>query len=355
MPQINLEEPMTHKLAFIGFGTVGQGLAEILRDRGDTLRRELGFDAQIVAVSDLMKGALYHPDGLDAAQLLAVAQATGNLHDYPDSSGLQRGWDSFQTICQSNADTIVEVSFTDIETGQPAIDHCRAAFECGKNVVMSNKGPVALAYAELSALAEQNGARWCFEGTVMSGTPALRMPLTALAGNEISEVRGIFNGTTNFILSQMEDEIAYDDALKQAQLLGYAEADPSADVDGFDALGKVVILANVIMNVPLRKEDVACRGISHLTVQDVMAAKAEGKRWKLIGRVKKEGDKVMASVGPEKIRWSDPLAGVMGAMNAITYECDLAGPITLVGAGAGRVETGYSLLIDLISIERGVV
>jgi len=355
MPQIILEVSMAHKLAFIGFGTVGQGLAEILRDKGDTLRRGIGFDAQVVAVSDLMKGSLYHSAGLDVAKLLEVVQETGNLDDYPDSPELQRGRDSFQTICESNADTIVEVSFTDIETGQPAIDHCRAAFECGKNVVMSNKGPVALAYKELSVLAEKNGVRWCFEGTVMSGTPALRMPLTALAGNEISEVRGIFNGTTNFILSQMEEEMAYDEALKQAQSLGYAEADPTADVDGFDALGKVVILANVIMNAPLRKEDVPCRGISHLTVQDVMAAKAEGKRWKLIGRVKKEGDKVIASVGPEKIRWSDPLAGVMGAMNAITYECDLAGPVTLVGAGAGRVETGYSLLIDLINIERGAV
>jgi homoserine dehydrogenase len=344
---------VTHKLAFIGFGTVGQGLAEILRDKGDILRDTIAFEAQVVAVSDLLKGAVYHPEGLDLAKLLAVVQATGQLDDYPDSPGLERGWDSFKTIRQSNADSIVEVSYTDIETGQPAIDHCRAAFESGKNVVMSNKGPVALAYAELSTLAKQNGVRWAFEGTVMSGTPALRMPLTALAGNEISEIRGIFNGTTNYILTQMEEEMEYEAALKQAQELGYAEADPTADVEGYDALGKVVILANVIMSTPLRKEDVPCQGISHLTVKDVIEAKAEGKRWKLIGRVKKEGDRVIASVGPEKVRWSDPLAGVMGAMNAITYECDLAGPVTLVGAGAGRLETGYSLLIDLINIERG--
>jgi homoserine dehydrogenase len=344
---------VTHKLAFIGFGTVGQGLAEILRDKGDTLRDALDFEAQIVAVSDLLKGAVYHPNGLDIAKLLEVVQTTGRLDDYPDSPGLKRGWDSFKTIRESNADSIVEVSYTDIETGQPAIDHCRAAFESGKNVVMSNKGPVALAYAELSALAGEKGVRWEFEGTVMSGTPALRMPLTALAGNEISEIRGIFNGTTNYILTQMEEELEYEDALEQAQELGYAEADPTADVEGYDALGKVVILANVIMNAPLTKEDVLCQGISHLTMLDVMQAKAEGKRWKLIGRVKKEGSRVVASVGPEMIPLTDPLAGIMGATNAITYECDLAGPITLVGAGAGRVETGYSLLIDLINIERG--
>lgn len=344
---------MPHKLALIGFGTVGQGLAEILRDKGDFLRNSLGFEAQIVAVSDLLKGAVYHPDGLDVAGLLEVVQATGKLDDYPDSPGLERGWDSFKTIRQSNADSIVEVSYTDIKTGQPAIDHCRAALESGKNVVMSNKGPVALAYTELSALAKKNGVRWGFEGTVMSGTPAIRMPLTALSGNEISEVRGIFNGTTNYILTKMEEGLSYEAALKQAQQLGYAEADPTADVEGYDALGKVVILANVVMNVPLTKEEVPCRGISHLTTADVERAKAGGKRWKLIGRVKKEGDRVVASVGPEMVPLSDPLAGIMGATNAITYECDLAGPITLVGAGAGRTETGFSILIDLINIERG--
>lgn len=346
---------MTHKLAFIGFGTVGQGLAEILRDKGDTLRQTLGFDAQIVAVSDLLKGSVYHPDGLDIAKLLEVVQRTGKLDDYPDSPGLERGWDSLKTIRQSNADSVVEVSYTDIKTGQPAIDHCRAAFESGKNVVMSNKGPVALAYANLSALAKEKGVRWCFEGTVMSGTPALRMPLASLAGNEISQVRGIFNGTTNYILTKMEEGMTYEAALKQAQELGYAEADPTADVEGYDALGKVVILANVVMNAPLTKEDVACQGISHLTPDDIEQAKAQGKRWKLLARAKKEGNQVVASVGPEMVPLADPLANIMGATNAITYECDLAGPITLVGAGAGRVETGFSILIDLINIERGNV
>ncbi len=344
---------MTHKLALIGFGTVGQGLAEILRDKGAALRDNLGFDGQIVAISDFIKGSLYHPDGLDIAKLLEVVQSTGKLDAYPDSPGLVRGWDSLTTIRQSNADTVVEVAYTDINTGQPAIDHCRAAFTSGKNVVMSNKGPVALAYQELSALAKENGVRWGFEGTVMSGTPALRMPLVSLAGNDIREVRGIFNGTTNFILTKMEEGMSYEAALKQAQELGYAEADPTADVEGFDALGKVVILANVIMNAPLTKKDVACQGISQLTLEDIAQAKAAGKRWKLIARCTKEGDRVTASVAPEMVPLSDPLASIMGATNAITYDCDLAGPITLVGAGAGRVETGFSILIDLINIHRG--
>jgi homoserine dehydrogenase len=346
---------MAHKLALIGFGVVGQGLAEIIRDKNEALRDGLGLDTQIVAITDAMKGSIYHPEGLDIDTALQIVKETGSLNDYPNKEGLIRGWDSFQTIRESNADSIVEVTFTDVKTGQPAIDHCKAAFESGKNVVMSNKGPVAIAYKELSDLAQKNGVRWGFEGTVMSGTPALRMPLVTLAGNEISEVRGILNGTTNYILTKMEEGLNYEDALKQAQELGYAEADPTSDVEGYDALYKIVILANVVMNVPLKKEEVTCKGISNITLEDVQKAKSEGKRWKLIARVKKEGDSITASIGPETISITDPLAGVLGATNAITYECDLAGPITLIGAGAGRIETGFSLLIDLINIARGQI
>ena len=227
---------MTHKLAFIGFGTVGQGLAEILRDKRESLKRDEDFEAEIVAVSDLMKGSIYHPNGLEIDKVLQVLGETGNLENYPAVPGLITGWDSFKTIRDTNADTIIEVSYTDVKTGQPAIGHCKTAFSSGKNIVMTNKGPVALAYRELADLAEKHNVHWEFEGTVMSGTPALRMPAAALAGNEINEVRGILNGTTNYILTKMETEgITYEEALKEAQTLGYAEADPTSDVEGYDA------------------------------------------------------------------------------------------------------------------------
>ena len=346
---------MSHKLALIGFGVVGQGLAEILLKKREELLYKYGFEAQIVAISDIVKGSLYDPKGLHIEKLLEVVKKSGKIDDYPDTPTLRRGWDSFQTICESNADTVVEVSFTDVKTGQPAIDHCKWAFENGKNVVMSNKGPVALAYRELTELARKHQVRWGFEGSVMSGTPTIRLPLTCLAGNDIREVRGILNGTSNFILTQMEEGMSYSDALREAQRLGYAEADPTADVEGYDALYKIVIMANVVMGVPLRREDVSRQGITQLTATDIEQAKAESHRWKLIARAKKVGDKVVASIAPEKVSMNDELAGIMGAMNAITFECDLAGPITVVGAGAGKTETGYSILIDLINISRGQI
>jgi homoserine dehydrogenase len=346
---------MAHKIALLGFGVVGQGLAEILLEKGESLKRGIGFDGKIVAISDMLKGSLYHPEGLNLIEVLQVVRETGKLVDYPDKPGLIRGWDSFRTIRESNADTIVEITYTDVKTGQPAIDHCREAFKNGKNVVMSNKGPVALAYQELSQLAKQKGVRWGFEGTVMSGTPALRMPVVSLAGNDIREVRGILNGTTNYILTRMEEGMTYQEALAEAQALGYAEADPTSDVEGYDAQYKVVILANVVMNVPLKRDEVSCEGISHLTPSDIQWAKKEGKRWKLIAKVAKEGNRVVAKVGPEAIPLTDPLAGVIGATNALTFDCDLAGPITLIGAGAGRKETGFSILIDLINISRNQI
>ena len=344
---------MSHKLAFIGFGVVGQGLAEILRDKKESLKQEEGFEAELVAISDLMKGSIYHPNGLDIDTALNVLKETGNLENYPYTSGLVTGWDSLTTIRETNADTIIEVSFTDVKTGQPAINHCKTAFENGKNVVMTNKGPVALAYKELSEIAQRHGVYWGFEGTVMSGTPALRMPAATLAGNSITEIRGILNGTTNYILTEMETKgVPYEKALKQAQELGYAEADPTSDVEGYDARYKIVILANYVMKTPLTVEEVACEGISKITLQDIEEAKKEGKRWKLLAKARKEGDKVRASIAPEKVDLTDSLASITGATNAVTYETDLLGPVTLSGAGAGKVETGFSLLIDLITISR---
>ncbi|HSI68560.1 MAG TPA: homoserine dehydrogenase [Planococcus sp. (in: firmicutes)] len=344
---------MAHKLAFIGFGLVGQGLAEILRDKKEELKTGEGFEAEIVAISDLMKGSIYHPEGLDIETVLHTIAETGSLESYPPSPGLITGWDSLTTIRETNADTVVEVSFTDVKTGQPAIDHCKAAFQSGKNVAMTNKGPVALAYKELAELAEKNGVHWGFEGTVMSGTPALRMPIATLAGNTITEIRGILNGTTNYILTKMETEgVSYEDALKEAQELGYAEADPTSDVEGFDARYKIVILSNYVMNMPLAVDEVSCKGITDITLKDIEEARSEGKRWKLLAKVRKEEAGVVASIAPEKVDITDPLASINGAVNAITYETDLLGPVTLSGAGAGKSETGFSLLIDLITITR---
>jgi homoserine dehydrogenase len=339
-----------HRLALIGFGVVGQALVEIIQHKRSEFEQQYDLKIQIVAVATRSKGSLYHPDGLDIAKLLPAIQTSGNLAAYPDSTGLSRGWDGGRIAAESNADTVVEVSYTNLQTGQPAIDYCRAALRSGKHVVTANKGPLALAYRELAELAHHYGVELGFESTVMAGTPAIRGG-HILKGSAISEISGIFNGTTNFILTKMEaDQASFADALAEAQRLGYAEADPSGDVEGHDAAAKVVILANVLMEADLTLDQVATTGISQLTPADITAAQGQGKRWKLIGRVSRENGRVRASVAPEMLPLANPLAGVSGATNAITYQTDLLGPITLVGPGAGGKETAAGILADILTI-----
>lgn len=333
------------KLVLVGFGVVGQGLAEILRDKAADLQAHAGFQAQIVAVATRTHGTLYHPDGLDIPALLAAIQA-GSLKHYPDAPGLSRDEDIPALVRRCNADVLVECSHTNWETAQPALDLCYIAFDSGKHVVLANKGPVALAYPELTQHARRAGKALRFEATVMAGTPSIRLAMQALQGCRITEARGILNGTTNYILTQMEGGMSYTDALAQAQALGYAEADPTADVDGWDAAGKVIILARALFGSALRLADMHVKGISQITAEDVRAAQAAGERWRLIARVTPSG----GSVQPQRLPLSSPLAGVSGATNAVTYSTDLLGDVTLVGAGAGRLQTGFGLLSDLLDI-----
>ena len=339
----------SYRLALIGFGNVGQGFAQILRDQRPELVRQFEIDLKIVAVSDPLKGSAYDPEGLDPAALLDAVLAGRSLDTLPAAS---HGWDAHKTIAASNADAIVELSYTDLKTGEPAASHIRQALERGLDAVTTNKGPIALHYTELSALARRKGVQIGIEGTVMSGTPTMRLGAELLGAAGISRAQGILNGTTNYILTQMESGAPYAEALAEAQAQGYAEADPTGDVEGFDAAGKVVILANVLMGVPLTMKDVDRQGITRLTPQDIADARAEGLRWKLIASVEKTADGVKASVRPTPLPFSHPLASVGGVTNAVTFTTALLGDVTLIGPGSGRLATGYAILCDLLAIAR---
>ncbi len=334
------------RLILVGFGTVGQGLAEILRDKREQLRLAYGFEPTFVGVHTL-EGSLYAKDGLNIEALLAAAQKQ-HLDHYPDAPGLERGWDAQQMIGAGGADTLIEAGYTNLKTAQPALDTCLAAFEKGLNVVLANKGPVALAYERLAEAAAHAGKLLRFEATVMSGTPAIRLAMQSLAGCTIHDAKGILNGTTNYILTQMEGGLDYAAALAQAQKLGYAEADPSGDVDGWDAAAKAVILAQAVFGRQISISDLSVTGIRGITPADIDAARAAGERWKLIARVSPSE----TSVAPVRIPLTNPLAGVSGPINAVTYTTDLLGEVTLVGPGAGRLATGFALLSDLLDIHK---
>ncbi len=222
---------MKHKLIFIGFGVVGQGLTEILIKKKDWLRQKYGFEYEIVAVSDMLKGTVADENGLDASYLLRLVQQNKNLDEYPEGI---KGLNAVETIERINGDIVIEVTYTDVKTGEPATTHCRNALEKGMHVVTTNKGPIALHYQELRKIADSKGLILGIEGTVMSGTPVLNTGMLSLAGCNILKVRGILNGTTNYMLTEMETGKSYDEVLKKAQELGYAEADPTGDVEGWD-------------------------------------------------------------------------------------------------------------------------
>lgn len=340
---------MTYRLALIGFGTVGQGFVEILRDRDEALSEQFGARFRIVAVSDVNKGSVYDPDGLEPAALLDAVQGGQNLENL---NAPHKGWDALTTIEQASADVIAELSYTDLTTGEPGFTHVRAALESGKHVITSNKGPVALRFPELLQLAAKKGVSIGVEGTVMSGTPTLALGTELLAGAGVNKIQGILNGTTNYILTRMDEGADYGSALAEAQAKGYAEADPTGDVEGIDAAGKVVILSNLVLNELLTMQEIERQGISQLTPDDIKSATDAGEVWKLIGALERTGSGVRASVKPTRLPKTHPLANIGGATNAVTFTTDLLGDVTLIGPGAGKLETGYALIADLLAIHR---
>ncbi len=338
-----------YNIVFIGFGVVGTGLAEIIHNKKDYLKNKYGFEYNVLGVCDLIKGSIYDENGLDLEKVLKLNKEKGKIIDYPAK---EKGLKSVEMIKKPEVDIVVEVTPTNVKTGEPGLTHYRTALENKKHIVSTNKGPVALKYKELKEIADKNNVYLGFEGTVLSGTPAINLATRDLAGCEIKSIQGILNGTTNYILTKMEEGREYEDVLKEAQKLGYAETDPTADVEAYDPLAKIVILANTVMegNVDLNK--VPREGITKITLEDVKRAKKNGKRIKLIGKAWREGGEVKAQIKPEEIPLTHPLANVMGVLNAITFETDVTGDVTIIGPGAGAYTAGYAMLTDMLEIHR---
>jgi len=341
---------MKFKIAFAGFGVVARGLSELLMEKKDELGSKYGLEWEVVAVSDNLKGAIMDPNGLDLAAIVKAVEEGTNIEEL---DAPVKGFDVLEMVEKSDANTLVEVTYTDVKTGEPATAHIRAALKKGMNVVTTNKGPFIHHCKELLDMADEKGVGLGFDGVVMAGTPTLGFGMRDLAGSKFTGAKGILNGTTNYMLTEMEKGKDYDAVLKKAQELGYAEADPAGDVEGWDALGKIVVLANLFLGASLTPDDIQPEGITKITPADIEEAKSKGCRWKLIASATRdESGNVSASVKPQMTPLSDPLAGVSGPMNALTFECDTLGEVTVVGPGAGKRETGFALLMDLLEINR---
>lgn len=336
------------RILLVGFGTVGRGLARCLIDAGAELLA-VGLEPRIVGVVDPATGSVARDEGLDPGRLLALAESGEGLEGYPGGRVLD---DALSAIAGVDADVVLEMTPTDLRTGGPGLEHVRAALAAGRHVATTNKGPVALAWTELAELARERGVQLRCEGTVLSGTPVLNLFDAGLRGAGLRAVRGVLNGTCNFVLGRIEDGYGYDEALSEAQRLGYAETDPSGDVEGWDAAAKVTILANLLMGAGVDLAAVRRTGISGLDAERVREAPGSGRRWKLVGEARPEGDGWDLVVEPRELSAGDPLARVEGPENVVVFETRALGTVSVYGPGAGAEATGHALVADLLAIHR---
>lgn len=328
----------TINASIIGFGSVGQGVAKVLLRKNEELR-SMGLEIKVVAVAD-SKTSVIDMNGLDLAHVLERKASEGIVGDANTT-----GQDIIRDV---EHDLVIETTPTNINTGGVGLQNMIMAFNKKRHVVTSNKGPLALKYNELSALASKCGCVFKFEATAGGAMPLLNLVRDTLAGNEVISIEGIFNGTCNYILTRMMEEHAtYKLMLAEAQELGIAEKDPTYDVEGIDSACKLVILANAIFGMNVTYEDVHVTGISRITPEALMLAETNGYVVKLIGEVNRQ----RIQVAPRLVPKGHPLA-VGGTLNVASLQTDLAGPVTVVGRGAGSVETASAILSDIISIYR---
>jgi homoserine dehydrogenase len=332
-----------HSLCLLGYGNVNRTLVELLRMKSGELRARHGVDWRITGIASRRLGWLANPQGLCSADTPVRAE-----FESPQKLADLHSW-----LHAARPDVLFEATSLDVETGQPAVDHIRATLEYGAHAITANKGPIVHAYHELRDLAAQKGKQFLFESTVMDGIPIFSLFGNTLPAIEVKGFRGILNSTTNVILSEMEKGRTFDEALKEAQHRGVAETDASHDIDGWDAAVKVAALVNVVMDLPLKPQTVDRRGIRRLTAEEVRRARAEGRPYKLACRAERTPSGIKASVRPEQLPLTDPMALVDGTSSIIQFETDIFPGITLTEEGPGLYATAYGMLADFIRAMEG--
>jgi homoserine dehydrogenase len=329
---------MKMKCCLIGKGNVGSCLLELIEEKKEALKHYYDLEIILIAIFEF-DGALINQNGLNLSEIFKLGK------NFRESQYWKPDITAIDYIPELNLDICIETTPTNPKTGEPALTHIKKALEHNIDVIASNKGPFYLKYKEIHDLAKENGSIVKYEATVASCVPALSMKQNLLA-NEIISIRAILNGTSNYILSRMSSEgVDFSLALKEAQELGYAEADPTLDIEGYDAAGKIVILANELLQWDLTIDDVKINGISKITPQAIDLAKSDGFVIKHLAIAEK--NKLI--VEPRMIENDSPL-NISGTLNVIEFQTKRAGPIVVMGRGAGGYEAAAAILNDLVSI-----
>jgi homoserine dehydrogenase len=335
------------RIWLVGFGTVGQWLVRALDSQAERLAVRHGIRVTVVGLANARDGFIYAGNGLELRSVLGLASAGRSIAEQP---GVRYWPSALDGLRATEADVLVEVTASRSTDGEPGVAHMREALQRRIPVVTSNKWPVALRGVELAALARGRRVAFRAESTVMSGTPLLGAGAVPLG------LRGLLNATVNFILSRMDQGRSYEDALAQAQRARLVERDPSADVDGHDAVAKVMILSALVFGRQLAREQVACRGITDIARSQIDHAASSGARVKHVATLEFSepdgaGD-VTARVEPELVPSDDPLANIEGTTNAVVCRASPIGEVTIIGPGAGPQLAGQGVFNDLIAVAR---
>lgn len=345
---------MELRVAFLGFGNVGKALAELLLEKEHTLKEDYDLTIVPVGIGTRSHGFAVSSKGVDLTKALELTRRGDPLDALHRGNPIEQG-DTTRFLAEIPADLMFETTPTNPTNGQPALAYIHGILERGIHVVTANKGPVAFGYETLTALAERKEVGFLFESTVMDGAPVLAVGREGLPGTRIERIRAIFNSTTNYIITRMEqDSISFDEALKAAQEIGIAETDPTLDIDGWDSAIKTVIVANVLMGGSLHPADVDRTGIRTLTLTDIKDAAANGQRIRLMCEATRHEDgTIRASVTPEHVPADSTLAGITGTSSIIDFETDTLSKLSLIENDPGPDTTAYGMYADMLNILRG--
>lgn len=323
------------RIGLIGYGGVGKAFVRLLKDKD--------IPCKLIFILN-SKGGVVNNNGLILEDIISLEN---NIESH-------RNWKNgitYNNLLDKELDFLVELTPTNKETGEPALSYIKCALNHKINVVTGNKGPILNAYSELKKLAYENNVSLGIGCTTGGALPSISGGLVDCAGADIISIEGILNGTTNYILKEMEDKnISYNEALRTAQELGIAEADPSLDVEGFDTATKMIILANVLMGSNLNINEVNILGITKVSINEINSAKLENKKIKLLGKAYKKDNKIYVSVSPEKLDKSHPLYSVEGKNKGIYFNTDTLGDVTIIGGASGTRNAAASILRDIINI-----
>lgn len=335
----------TFKIALLGFGNAGQAFAKMLLAKEDKIKAAYDTKVLVTAIATGSKGNLVCSEGIDLERALSDVEKFGKFTNEAELVSLS----TMEIVEQADYDAIAEMTLLNIFTGQPAISHIEGAFARGKHAITANKGPIAWKYKALRDMARAKGLKFFYETTVMDGTPVFNLVEKTLPLTEVTEVSGILNSTTNFILEEMAAGADYDDIMARGRELGFVEADPAMDIEGYDAAAKITALLNVLMDADITPDKVDRKGIEDITMADIEEAAAEGKVIKLLCRgYRDEEGRVVAKVAPEKVNKGELLATVNSTTSIVSITTDLMKTVTVVEHEPEIEQTAFGVFGDLM-------